>query len=1011
MPNDMYSEYLTAFKHHSSKYGAETAIFYQVGKFYEFYDWINAATGSTQTSLKRLVDILGVRLTIKKGEGPEKSDGLFAGVPEQSLHKYAGALTRAGWVVVVYDQVKDAKGSVASREVSRILTPGTHVEALEADATYIAGVWLQPSPWGSNDPFQFACICLDLATGKSVTHEGVATGKKHSWTTDDIFHFFQVYLPKECIVWWCDGAAIDQPTVGELQRNFGLCGARLQIVPTAAQGGLEISLVREEFLQRTFAIKSLLPTREALGLTARPRTERVICALFQRIQEHYPSGFKRLHSPEQWTPISNLSLGNHALFQLNIVTPKMEDSVLGLFQRTHTVFGKRQMRQRLLYPTADVAALKQRYSEIGAIQGLTPEVREVVQRNLRQIEDLPRLHRRIAEGEITPGEIVLLDQSYICSQRVLEALANTPLQPLTPLKFQTLQTEFHQIFSVQKASVADENTFCLQNEAAPQVAQIEQEIRDLYEILNSAVRTIGAWAKTDGLRLEFREVLAPVLTGNKGPMTAIAAAVKMAGVSVPFPGLQLHQKKSAAHVEIPLFEQTYNKILSKREALKRAVRTVLPTLCGKLADACLAIWDSIEACIANVDVSCTIAAVSLERGFSCPIIADGDESFVDIEELRHPLIEACMTRTEYVKHSVKLGHKEASLSACGWLIYGMNASGKSSLMKAVGIALILAQSGCYVPASRFRFAPFRTLFTRILNTDNLWAGLSSFAVEMTELREILQRADPYSLVLGDEVCSGTESVSATAIVGATLQTLKARRSKFIFATHLHNLDTILDGISIWHLKVRYDPAEDRLIYDRTLTPGPGSSLYGLEVARAMNLPEDVLEIAHTLRRELLGTKSVQEAPVSAWNSSIQRRECEVCKKAFVKDLEVHHIRQRRDTTAITEQDHVRNLVTVCSECHDAHHAGLIEITPLKQTSDGAVRAVTKTPEATIQKSLRRSKWTNEQIETIREYLRGHPNIPPKRAVFDLGELGIVITVVGLRALREKVGEGAPLPGA
>lgn len=131
----------------------------------------------------------------------------------------------------------------------------------------------------------------------------------------------------------------------------------------------------------------------------------------------------------------------------------------------------------------------------------------------------------------------------------------------------------------------------------------------------------------------------------------------------------------------------------------------------------------------------------------------------------------------------------------------------------------------------------------------------------------------------------------------------------------------------------------------------------------------------------------------------------------MKDLEVHHIRQRRDTTAITEQDHVRNLVTVCSECHDAHHAGLIEITPLKQTSDGAVRAVTKTPEATIQKSLRRSKWTNEQIETIREYLRGHPNIPPKRAVFDLGELGIVITVVGLRALREKVGEGAPLPGA
>ena len=241
MPNDMYTEYLAAFQHHSSKYGAETAIFYQVGKFYEFYDWVDPATGSTQTSLKRAVDVLGIRLSVKKGDGPKKSDGLFAGVPEQSLHKYAGALTRAGWVVVVYDQVKDAKGSVSSREVARILTPGTHVEALgDESAVYLAGVWLEDSAWGSKDPFEFATVCLDLTTGKSITHEGVAAGKKHSWTTDDIFHFFQVYLPRECIVWW-KGATVDQPSVSELQRNFGLPGVRLQIIQVADQGGFEIA--------------------------------------------------------------------------------------------------------------------------------------------------------------------------------------------------------------------------------------------------------------------------------------------------------------------------------------------------------------------------------------------------------------------------------------------------------------------------------------------------------------------------------------------------------------------------------------------------------------------------------------------------------------------------------------------------------------------------------------------------------------------------------------------------
>jgi DNA mismatch repair protein MutS len=305
-----------------------------------------------------------------------------------------------------------------------------------------------------------------------------------------------------------------------------------------------------------------------------------------------------------------------------------------------------------------------------------------------------------------------------------------------------------------------------------------------------------------------------------------------------------------------------------------------------------------------------------------------------------------------------------------------------------------------------RLSPFRSIFTRILSTDNLWAGLSSFAVEMTELREILQRADEHSLVLGDEVCSGTESVSATAIVGASLKWLHSRRSKFMFATHLHTLDTIIGGVAaIWHLKVRYDPVEDRLIYERTLTPGPGSTLYGLEVARAMNLPEEVLGMAHTLRRELLGIQTEQDAPLSVWNSAIQKRECEICGKGFVKDLEVHHIREQREAkdgifSDGTQRDHVRNLVTVCSSCHDAHHAGTLDIKPLVQTSEGAKR-INSDGKGSI-KTVRRTKWTDEQVQQIQEYLKGHPSVLPKRAVFDLGELGITITVAGLRSFMQKV---------
>ena len=228
-----------------------------------------------------------------------------------------------------------------------------------------------------------------------------------------------------------------------------------------------------------------------------------------------------------------------------------------------------------------------------------------------------------------------------------------------------------------------------------------------------------------------------------------------------------------------------------------------------------------------------------------------------MENLRHPLIEATLTRTEYVKHNVGLG---TQVDGNGWLIYGMNASGKSSLMKATGIAVLLAQAGAFVPASSCRLAPFRCLFTRILNQDNLWAGLSSFAVEMSEMREVLAHANQHTLVLGDELCSGTETASAHALVAAGIDWLAERRSRFMFATHLHNLLNILPSpeslaLKVYHLRVHYDRARDLLFYDRTLTPGAGSSLYGLEVARASAVPLEYYEKALRYRQAFLGEDS------------------------------------------------------------------------------------------------------------------------------------------------------------
>jgi DNA mismatch repair protein MutS len=614
---------------------------------------------------------------------------------------------------------------------------------------------------------------------------------------------------------------------------------------------------------------------------------------------------------------------------------------------------------------------------------------------LRQIKDLARLHRRVALASVTATDVLDLDQSYTCCRRLLAALASGPLAMPAPLieGFDILCSEFAKAFDVEKARRASEDAFCLTAAAGPKTAAVELAAAAAHAEMKRIFDELGDWVGvTGGFRMELKEA-SVVIAGGKGIMKAAAEKLR-SDVPPIFKGATVHAKKATSSLEVPALNALYAKILRLREDLVRAVKEELPVVCDGLSR--VATWDALESWVAQADVSATIARVAAARGYCRPELVEGAAS-VDLVGLRHPLIESQETRLEYVKHDINLGNTDQ-----GWLVYGMNASGKSSLMKATGIAVLLAQCGCYVPASTMRLSPFRSLFTRILSTDNLWAGLSSFAVEMTELAEALRRADPWSLVLGDEVCSGTESMSAMALVGGALQWLEKHGSRFIFATHLHGLPTAaLTKTKVWHLRVRYDHVTDRLLYDRTLHPGPGSSLYGLEVAKAMGIPMEVLETAHEIRRSLTGEVTAAEGPASAWNAAVQRRACEICSATILRDLEVHHIQPRASAVGGrladgTSMNNLRHLIVVCQTCHDAHHAGGLDIGPVRQTSDGPVREVTRIE--TVQRPA--TGLTEEQIATIQAELRAYPNLPASRMLYDLETRhGIRITPQRLRMIR------------
>jgi DNA mismatch repair protein MutS len=252
----------------------------------------------------------------------------------------------------------------------------------------------------------------------------------------------------------------------------------------------------------------------------------------------------------------------------------------------------------------------------------------------------------------------------------------------------------------------------------------------------------------------------------------------------------------------------------------------------------------------------------------------------------------------------------------------------------------MAQAGLYVASSQFQYVPYTGIFTRILGNDNLFKGLSTFAVEMSELRVILNMADKNSLILGDELCSGTEHDSAVSIFVSGLEMLHKKETCAIFATHLHEIvhyEEIknMNKIEIKHLTVSYNKEKDMLIYDRKLKDGPGESMYGLEVCKSLHLPDEFLENASRIRRKYKKEEQgVLSNKQSHFNSKKIMGICELCKINIGE--EVHHLQHQENANKNNmiksfHKNHLANLLTLCEDCHQNIHKNKTQHKKVKTT--------------------------------------------------------------------------------
>ena len=949
----MIELYQGFYKDAKEKYGDKIVVLMQVGKFFEMYDSCPIAIGESQTNIREASALLEISvsetpISVKKGQPTHNK--LFSGFPDYVVKKYERILIRQGYRGVFITQEKE--GKTYKREVSNIVSAGTFTEE-EADygEPPVLDRWL----WAffceeADNEMLVHSAAISCATGKII----MGNTMMGSSSNDDIYLALSTYEPAEVIVWHSGEAALN---ASQLREMFHLpYDISLHIRPYVKQKG---AVQREEdILIRAFSMERAMLLSE-LQIDRKPDSRRVLAHLLAFVEEHNPALIKNLKLPTDFQASEFVRLGNHTLEQVGMINKnkdKQNECYFHYFNKVQTACGRRALRQRLLQPIKNVAVLRNRIAIID--QWRTCAGKSEVITGLKKVYDIEKLYRRLQLRTSTVTDIWKL-LSSLCA--VEEVIAGTEIAGFSKTEDGKAICKF--IKDIQQRW--NLNTLALVRDAK-EVECMNPWSTGISPILESLE---SQWTAS---KVEYANILAECRTivpdafqpmrEDDRPFAVYATKTrcdKVLKAKVLTPTLHMEEVKGSYYLRSDEIDSLNKRGITILKGWEKEWTNVWQQEIVNLGAHLLTIFPVIVAFVSETDVNLNLATQAQEYGYCSPVYEEGDHSGFFAEGLRHGILEQIRRDVVYVPHNVALGSlaKDNSITAAaviakaegGILLFGVNSSGKSSLMKAIGLSVLMAQAGCPVPATEFKIVPYSSVFTRILGNDNLWAGMSSFVVEMTEFRNILEYSDAGSLVLGDELCAGTETSSAASLVAAGLECLLEKQASFFFATHLHELQRFPELMSMkflrWlHLRVRFDEISGTLIYDRDLQEGCGQMNYGLEVCRALRMPAAFLDKATAFRRRLQGVAAAMEAPQSRYNSSVIRRICSICKNDASIELEVHHIIHQE--TAVNgfvapgiKKNHAGNLTVLCEGCHTKHHTGQIEIVGWQDTSAGKVLVV------------------------------------------------------------------------
>ena len=989
LSNHHVKKYIDYHDIYTKKYGENTVVLMQSGSHFNIFAVINDEISIGPDIYHICQNILNNALQVTKQnkKNPEISikNCLLAGFPTYVIQKYENILLNNNYTVVIVEQITPPPNP--ERGVTRIVSPGTTIDDYNKDTShFLMSIYIECNEYMNKNVYISGITVIDLSTGKNYMHYCISKIDDNQLWIDEIGKYIHFYSPSEILFHFKNL----ELTKTDIIQNWDIPHNSIQINHYDDKNYLKTTY-QNEFLQKIFNLSLMMSPIEHFDLETKPELVVAYIFMLNYINDHVAETLQNIEHPIYVNDDHSLCLTSNSIRQLNIINnysyfKGKNESLLSVCNLCVTPMGRRLFKERLLYPSVNIETIQKRYDMIDLYR--KDNFYDNIIKILRKVSDLEKSLRKMGLNMLQPNDFFSDTLSYDYIERLLNILQENneifKKYDIIPIDM------FHEFYQICK------NTFIFHN-----LSQTTNLQRSIFQ-----KNVNGDLDNYDNLTLHYHDILESVAIRFSKLLDGSETSVKIdfdernewflystnkrastfKDKVKNMNGKKIHIESLSKSGKIPSFKESdfnykkkdasstmiqteYTKNISKKlieiqDNIKKLNTKIWFEKTKELYDKYSLSLKKFYKILSEIDVSSSSAKLSIQNGYYRPEIVNCDKSFIETECIRHPIVEKIHTDTEYVSNDIHLSKKN---SKDGILLFGTNACGKSTFMKSIGLNLIMAQAGLFVAAKIFKYYPYTQIFTRILNNDNIFRSQSSFAVEIQELKSILKRANNKSLVLGDELCSGTESISAMSIIASGLHELCKRKTSFIFTSHLHQLTEMeeinsLKNLEIYHLKIDYDRTTNTLLYDRKLEKGSGPSIYGLKVCEAMGLDNDFISFAKKIQNKLENNTS--ESKLSQYNNNVFMDFCKICNSK--ENLETHHIKDQQfsDKNKMIEHHHQNikhNLVQLCKHCHLKVTHGEIIVSGWKETSRGK-----KLDWKTVEKKLNlKKKFNKNDIEIMK----------------------------------------------